>query len=505
VIYGRTRKAPQVHESEHFIIKYTEKFYNLIPDPIITFWEDGYGFINTELGMELNDASNNKLNVEVSTASSDDFWYTAYISKPSADFKVNSQKLSHSINYNSFRLSTASSLYIKSIKDYYFPDVSSLKDIWIFLTVYHWLSVKFDSDILKDFFNTGDFLAVAPFNGIMTKSLYENYDNKFQYSVGMISLINYLLEYKLNSQDLLRKKGLGNVFDLIKNGSSQPAALLSTIAQPVNEWWPDFFKHYIAGEIYNIKSDVFIGSENIDLYWKIQSSIGEDSYLILESFPDLSAKLYVIDFSEINLKPSSRFSLTLNNVSEEKNNGLSTLIFALNNGSLDLIRTGQNIKINNLKTDYYDLGITKFVACVINSNGDKSLNEPFTGTTSAGVELRYSEEESLYTECYVDLNIAAAYYDRNYNDGKTDQVLGLGDFSDYFDLTFDGTKYRANLTDNYQIGNDSTFTNYKISFELNSQKDKITSLSIEVESNTRSIYSNTDDFREGTYRFIKFK
>ncbi|MDX1699442.1 MAG: hypothetical protein R3250_02430, partial [Melioribacteraceae bacterium] len=315
-------------------------------------------------------------------------------------------------------------------------------------------------------------------------------------------LIKYLLEFKLNNEDLLKLEDLGKIFELIKNGSNQTEALLEVVSLPAEEWWPDFFKRYIPGEIIDLNSNVFTDTEIIDGSWAAANNY--DSYLILDKISDLSAQLFAIDLQNSAPSPSTTLSIILNSLGDaEKINGLTALVFADNGGKLDLIRSGTEISISNIKNEYYDQNITRFLVVVVNSNGNKDMEKPYTDITDYSIWMGLNEQTE-FTGCFFDFDIAAANYDTEYKDGTSAELLGLGDFSDYFDLSFDGATYSGILEEKYEISSDSIFTKVQISFQISDDKSKISSMIAEIESNTRSIYSVTDDFREGNYRRFEF-
>ncbi|MBN2000541.1 hypothetical protein JW935_23535 [candidate division KSB1 bacterium] len=73
------------------------------------------------------------------------------------------------------------------------------------------------------------------------------FDGAFQLSLSLLA-----------SNHLLVISDIDNIYRLVFQGTDPTAALISTVKGLKAVWWPEFFKYYINGEIYNVPGSFFV-------------------------------------------------------------------------------------------------------------------------------------------------------------------------------------------------------------------------------------------------------
>ena len=147
----------------------------------------------------------------------------------------------------------------------------------------------------------------------------------------MTALFKYLFD-----NNLLNRQQVGKIFESIdKNSEGKEAVtlLINEINGLKADWWPDFFKHFVSGEIYNVSSDVFI--ENPDGAWNIENDNDilkvfgpEDSEV--GAYPDLSAKRFTVNLNHQNIDEAKNLNIFIEG--EAGSDGLSALVFSYKDG-----------------------------------------------------------------------------------------------------------------------------------------------------------------------------
>lgn len=234
----------------------------------------------------------------------------------------------------------------------------------------------------------------APFNGLRMGAGADNYKKSFDHGVGISAVIKYLMTYELNGNKLLTASNINNIYNLIMSGNDPTGALLKTVNAIKAEWWPDFFKHYINSEIYNVPPGFFVSSANLTGIWNVNTAA--DTLIEFNStdasigkYQDLSAKMFLINQNIANIDPQKNLFVEV--TGEVNGDGLSTIIFGYNNSSLEYLNQGYAsesiLEIPNLK-QFNDSGIKQFLVVVVNSNGVP----PYLGESNIYTKLRIAYE-----------------------------------------------------------------------------------------------------------------
>lgn len=176
---------------------------------------------------------------------------------------------------------------------------------------------------------------------------------------GMSAVIKYLVDQY--GQDFLIK--IYKEMDPKKNPVGQ--IINGIISDPEYVWWPGFFKDYVSGKIYGVKSNVFLDNKSgvFDI-----TSESDTLKTFSGSYPDLSAKIYIIalDYPDIDSSAKIRFQLSATDVHPDY---MTVLVFGLKNDSLQYFGQGGDLVVEQVR-ELTDQG-WDLLAVVVNS-----FNEP---------------------------------------------------------------------------------------------------------------------------------
>lgn len=320
----------------------------------------------------------------------------------------------------------------------------------------------------------------SAFNGIRSGAE-DAFRELYRHSVGMSALFKYLFD-----TSKIQKHQVGEIYELIKGGVNTTQALINTINGSKHDWWTDFFRSYLTGEIYNVNSNIFI--MNPDGEWNIEN----DNDVLKEFGPgdpeigqyaDLSAKKFMINLNHPNIDESKKLVVSIEG--DDGSEGLSTIVFSYNNSKLEYLGQSSSgvIEISNLKS-FYDSGITQFLLVTVNSRGEP----PYTDRTPVHLKLEVKDESSNeldYTFCHI--SIAFDYMSgisTNVETGETyENSLGpayLDGLNIYWYIgSFTGNTFSG--TGTAEVGT-RTETG-EITVELNDSRDMITNFKLSYETN----------------------
>ena len=311
--------------------------------------------------------------------------------------------------------------------------------IWLNLAVIAW-SGEFFSDPDTEAGSVQGNNQMAPFRG-MEAGFSGDRVNRHGHSLGMAAVIKYLVD----RPSLFGKEGLRRTYDRLLDGrENHNAALLRSIDALPAEWWPDFFKSYIGGEIYGVPPSVF--TENASGTWILASEEDEQT-TFASDYPDMSAELFLVDVQNPDIHDGDRLIVDVSGTVAGQ--GLTAMIFAVNGNKLDFLgmehAASAGLRLTGMKAKY-DAGIRRYLVAVVNSN----RNETYTGSTHIELTLRHEkapDEVPGFVQCDVYLNILMEREDWNTYDGRNTIMTTLN-ISDAVSMagTFSNNRFEGSRT-----------------------------------------------------------
>jgi hypothetical protein len=201
-------------------------------------------------------------------------------------------------------------------------------------------------------------------------------DNALTHGAAMSGLMKYIADTYGTSM-------LPDLFGNVRSSSHAADALITTIPDGPDVWWPGFLKKYIGGGIYNVLSDSllrqFTNTANPDQFTIALPS--DTAKHFSASYPDFSARPYKINlrYPTINDKTWLQFALGPNDLNFKY---VGVMLFGLKDKKLEYWGFGKELKLENIKAltaAGYDI-----VAVVVNS----SNAPPYTGTWTIELTVR---------------------------------------------------------------------------------------------------------------------
>src|SRR3990172_8872366 len=447
-------------ETINFRFKYPISYEPFIPE-LSSILEKNYELLIDSLGLYFGKDSypDSLWTVEITEFGEDKkgyIWYEGWWTAGS--FYVNSERISNiSILKSELEIESGLSLlYIASDEqvDYEYWDSGNS---WFFHTLRVWSLELFSTsknllypDDYYPYFSLrqGDWNYIYPvFSGIKYGAFtgYGSLDFT-SHGFGMEELLKYLFDY-----NKLQKYQVGEIYRAIQEGKDPLATLIEKINGLKADWWPDFFKHYVGGGIYNISSSVF--TNNIYGEWSINND--DDTIRVYDSdeelrYADLSAKSFIINLNHSTIDESKKLQITIEG--DGGSAGLSTLVFSNNNSTLEYLgqtNTGL-IEISDLK-GFYDSGIRHFFLVAVNSLGIP----PYEDHSDIKLTLKVGGKpdngggnELDYTHCWVIVTVGAETYEvTDFGTGNTYESYTC--CQDFGDVTYEGSFSGNTFTGNY--------------------------------------------------------
>lgn len=233
----------------------------------------------------------------------------------------------------------------------------------------------------------------APFRG-MQAGAKDDLKSSLKHGGGMYAVIEFLtLNYRVDA--------IWRIYELgIKNRMHPVEAILNSVADEANAWWPEFFKEYVNTETCDLDYGYFSSLNVVTDSCSINSK--EDTYFALwGEYPDLSANTYMflLNYEKID---TVRFRVQSSTVEPED---IMIMVFSSNDTVLfdttanNLIAQGNEqvaVDVNQLLKD----GYRDLMAVVVNS----SYDSPYTGTSEIDLEVWVVPEPEFD---YNEFNLAA--------------------------------------------------------------------------------------------------
>jgi hypothetical protein len=196
------------------------------------------------------------------------------------------------------------------------------------------------------------------------------------------------------------KAGLARCYASIKEGTEATAALIEATYDTEHYWLPDFYQQYLQGSIYNVNSGVFVESSRLA---GTMNTAGDTLKEFQDDFPDLSAKLYLVDLSTGALPSGSSIGFEVD-ASQTNEDYVTTLIYRLKDNQLEYVARGLNVTVSGareLAESGYDL-----VACIVNASNE----EPFTGSSPLELTVRVLKAPP-FTWCRISVGLTVVFLD----------------------------------------------------------------------------------------------
>jgi FlgD Ig-like domain len=261
------------------------------------------------------------------------------------------------------------------------------------------------------------------------------FGNEFNHGYGLSPLIKYL--YDEYGAELLKKFYFG------LEDKSGPESLLDAIRNtksfdgngPYNAsvWLPSFYKKYISGKIYNVKSDTFLKK----ISKTIEFNDGDDYRFIDDEYTDLSAKLYKININSEEIKNKTlNFKIVPEGINIDY---AKTLVFGLSNNTLTFLADGTDFNIAHFQS--YDA----LLVCVVNSTNEA----PYTGTSKIDLDIRVTDDLAFK---YCDIRLAVIEMHDTLEGVWSPGWYTMGTFKDnVFDGKINTEKQGANTTGTIRV------------------------------------------------------
>ncbi len=318
---------------------------------------------------------------------------------------------------------------------------------WLHTAVLEWSEEEFTDDPIYQSPERFPGNEMAPFEGMRAGAgNWDDVSQMFDHGRGMSAMIKYLVD----DDSRYGEYGLRDTYEAIWAGSGAMAALLNTVNALVADWWPDFFRAYVGGGVYNVDAAIFTQYGNLSGYWNVDDE--DDTLKVFSSghegvgpYPDLSAKLFLIDLNYTAMDAASSMVLTVSG--EVGNEPVTMVVFGVKDGPLEYwghtTVQSEFFEIPGLR-GYIDDGWRQLLVVVVNSDFDPSLPSPYTGTSDIDLEIRITEEtepEGLdYNTGQLTLSSIHGYYHRDYFDP------GEQDYDYEADVSFETLTFHGSMT-----------------------------------------------------------
>jgi hypothetical protein len=249
---------------------------------------------------------------------------------------------------------------------------------WLWNAVVAWSEEVFTDDAGYQYPAAFADNEMAPFSGVRAGAG-SDIDHEIRHGRGMSAVVKYLVD-----DARFGMEGIKGTYETIETGSNATAALLNNMDATAADWWPQFFTSYVGGGVYGVGGDVFMESQNLSRSWTVD---GENDTLtsFTEDFPDLSAKLYLIDLNYGSFDESASLMLTLTG---ELTTPVSVMAFRVDGASADYLgrSTSQGsamLEVPDLK-DLAAGGPSKLLVIAVNSN----VSDTYLEQSSLDLEMK---------------------------------------------------------------------------------------------------------------------
>jgi hypothetical protein len=161
------------------------------------------------------------------------------------------------------------------------------------------------------------------------------------------------------------------------------AAIIEVLDDPPNVWWPGFFRHYVAGEYYQVGTAPFIDLAHVSGTFDTEVDRVET---YLGTYRDFSAKIYRVVLGDTDVDPAARLEFEVESGDVANEDDLTVLLFTLENGELVFLTEGRDFVLE--ETPQLHAADVDLLAVVVNS----AYTEPgFVSDSEVTLTIRYLE------------------------------------------------------------------------------------------------------------------
>jgi|GEM_PF-4370019 len=266
--------------------------------------------------------------------------------------------------------------------------------LWLHHAIAYWSEELFNK--AENFTPLEFFMGLwNPFTGTPpTGTGYEFHGYNRQYGMGMSAFIKYLTNIYGNSI-------VAKIFDRLYDDRIAIEAIMNVLMEEYNHpeyiWWPDFYKEFIQGNIYNVPSKVFVNLARFEEWLSSRNPIEfiwrDTTHEYTSKYADLSAKLIRINIKcdDIKNNKSLRFKIDPKGLNIDY---VKVLVFGLKGDDLIFISEGNHFSIGHLYN--YDA----LLACVVNSANEA----PYTEYLDITLDITVSDDP-FFKYCDIKISV----------------------------------------------------------------------------------------------------
>ena len=456
--------------SEHFKIT----FPTILSTEIIqvgTNLEEAFSTVIDDLGLFNYTDQSDKISVLISKQSEGvklNLWKLLWDPNSTPDYALNinyelvSSKNFQSIKYN-FGIQLIDLWMAIKMKALQSKNWGSSSYQWLKSAILTWSEELFTDESTFESPYNFKYNQMAPFEGLALGAG-QFWDTQNKHGHGMASLIKYLDKNYLGNQ-IVKK-----TFSTIDNDIAPDLALYKNVDEFLTVWFPDFFKEYLSGNIYELSDDYFY--TNAHHSWSINTendTLKDFNSTEVGKYPDLSAKLFRIDLNYSGFDETQNLLLSMKGPVTE--DGLSLVVFGIQNGETIHLETAhaQGIEIPNLK-DYYDNNMRQFLVCLVNSLGVP----PYEGSSDIDLSIKINDgtpSNSGYKMFSFESTFQGHY-------SKTNDVDGLSEYDKLLEIprtVFSGEFVSGEFNGEWNDTSSTSLTNITLKVVLNTTQDLVKS------------------------------
>ncbi|MBN1290979.1 MAG: hypothetical protein JXB48_03990 [Candidatus Latescibacteria bacterium] len=269
--------------------------------------------------------------------------------------------------------------------------------------------------------------------------------NYREYGYGMSALVKYLCD-----ENCYGKKLLPLIFGEIRKGADIINAIVSSIDDSPEKWWPGFLSSYISGNIYNQPPSTFTSEEVLKGEFTLTESDSVKSFHGM--FCDLAADIYSISIDQGYFDHADTLSLSVEST-DIRDDYITILLFAHRSDKLEYLCSGNEIVLTDIGEITEDNTV---LAVVANCFMEYPYHDDIEYTLTVNVEKQI-EDVPMYSfnSCFIRHSLHGHYItswgaeiDEKINPYgfDSDGILHGTQFTGDFNKEANGLIYEGNIT-----------------------------------------------------------
>jgi hypothetical protein len=243
--------------------------------------------------------------------------------------------------------------------------------------------------------------------------------------------------------------------------------IIKGISDPEYEWLPGFFKEYVSGKIYGVKSDFFLEPTHIRGLFDIKSK--SDTLKTFSGYySEMETQICVINLDYPAIDSSAKIRLQLNS-KDVSPDYMTIVLFLSKDDTLSYLGQGRDLLIEQIK-ELTDQG-SDLVAVVVNSFSEPPYGDKEQFNIYLDVKVEIVPKPSFdWNWCWIGYQVVGHMQDSDgyqYDDSIAGQGAGgSGSFSgNTFTASWDKTTSQYHSQGHLTVSIDST-TNTITSFNM---------------------------------------